>query len=373
MSSAAPAYHVLPSKWYAGAALDIPYQAGVQVQFRISADVSLAQTHDGPVMLNKHAILLAASMLPGTICCQLLAADTETQPKLQVIQTGNGYEFLEGKSSVLFYQTVPKSLDGKFERAGYVHPLYDLDANVISEDFPADHLHHRGVFWAWHQLTVDGNQVGDPWICRDFLSRVDNVTIAKRSSDAAAIEATAYWVSPDWKDSAGTMKPMVREETRIEVRRSGGNSRTIDFRIKLTALEAEIYIGGSDDIKGYGGFSPRLRLPEDIRFTAEYGEVEPQRTAVKASRWMDISGTFNKQENVVDGVTILCHPSLPGFPQKWILRKARSMQNPVFPGRVPIALPTKEPLELRYRLIVHRGVASHEQLKLWFDKYAAEE
>jgi len=328
-------------------------------------------------MPDKYALPLVTSLFAGTFCCQLLAADTETPPQLQVVHTGGGYEFLEGKSPVLFYQAAPKSLDGKFARAGYVHPLYDLDGNVLSEDFPADHLHHRGIFWAWHQLIVDGGQIGDPWVCRDFLSRVDNVTIAESNSDAAAIDAMAHWVSPNWKDSSGTMKPIVREETRIEVRRSQDGSRIIDFRIKLTALEADVRIGGSDDVKGYGGFSPRLRLPEDIRFTAEYGEVEPQKTAVKASRWMDISGTFNKQKgdqkDSIDGVTILCHPSLPGFPQKWILRKARSMQNPVFPGRAPVELPTKEPLELRYRLTVHRGAASQKQLNRWFDEYAAEE
>lgn len=327
--------------------------------------------------LPKNFALPIAIAVCGILFGRAIAqAEHVTSDGLRVTKTDEGYEILDGDRPVLFYQAKPKSLDGKFERANYVHPLYDLDGNIITEDFPQDHLHHRGIFWAWHQLYVGDTQIGDPWVCRDFLSRVDNVSIAKPSLEAAALEATAHWVSPDWMDSAGTMKPMVREETRIEVQRSRDGNRIIDFRIKLTALEPKVRIGGSDDVKGYGGFSPRLRLPKDIRFTAEYGEVEPQKTAVEASRWMDISGTFNKpksdQENVVDGVTIFCHPSLSGFPQKWILRKARSMQNPVFPGRMPIALPAEEPLELRYRLIVHRGAVSQEQLKRWFDKYAAE-
>jgi hypothetical protein len=321
--------------------------------------------------------LVLAAMIGVCVASPVTIAADDTPVQLHVVKSSDGYEFFDGKLPILFYQAAPKSLDGEFERAGYVHPLYDLDGNVISEDFPADHRHHRGIFWAWHQLYVGDTQIGDPWTCRNFLSRVDNVTIAKPSSDAAAIKATAHWVSLDWKDSSGVMKPIVREETQIEVRRSGGNHRAIDFCIRLTALEAEVSIGGSDDVKGYGGFSPRLRLPEDIRFTAEYGEVAPQKTAVKASRWMDMSGSFNEeaasQKSTISGVTVLCHPSLPEFPQKWILRKARSMQNPVFPGRTPIALSRKEPLELRYRLIVHRSAASQDQLKRWFDEYATEE
>lgn len=328
------------------------------------------------MMQNQHSLMLAVLLLAESFCCQLQAGDIEPQSELRVVANGNGYEFFEGESPVLFYQSAPKSLDGNFERAGYVHPLYDLDGNVISQDFPADHLHHRGVFWAWHQLSVGDTQIGDPWICRNFLSRVDSVTITGGNSGTAGIEAMVHWVSPDWKDSSGTMKPIVREQTQVQVRRSRDDSRVIDFRIRLTALEIEVRIGGSDDVKGYGGFSPRFRLPNDIRFTAEYGEVEPQKTAVKASRWMDVSGSFNGkdagQESTITGITIFCHPSLPGFPQEWIIRNARSMQNPVFPGRTPITLPTNEPLELRYRLVVRRGAASHAQLKLWFDEYAAD-
>lgn len=313
----------------------------------------------------------------GILLCQIAAsAEDSSSTRLQVTKHAEGFEFRDGDKQVLFYQAKPKSLDGKFERAGYVHPLHNLDGNVISEDFPADHVHHRGIFWAWHQLYVGDTQIGDPWICRNFLARVDEVAIVESSANTAAILATAHWVSPDWLDASGAQKPIVREESRIDVWPVQENSRAIDFRIKLTALEPEVRIGGSDDVKGYGGFSPRLRLPKDIRFTAEAGGVEPQKTAVNASPWIDISGTFDEangnRKGSISGVAILCHPSLPGFPQKWILRKARSMQNPVYPGRTPVKISTKEPLELRYRLIVHRGSASKEQISNWYEAYAAE-
>lgn len=304
-------------------------------------------------------------------------ADDDARSKMRVVAHDGGYEFLEGESRILFYQAKPLSQDGKFERAGYVHPLYDLDGNVLSEDFPGDHRHHRGIFWAWHQLYVGDIRIGDPWICRDFLSRVKDVEVHNAGADAVAIRATLHWVSPEWKDSSAELKPIVREETLIQISRTEATRRVIDFRIRLKALEPNVRIGGSDDVKGYGGFSPRLRLPEDIRFVAEYGEVQPEKTAVKASHWMDMAGSFGGTEKDptarISGVTILCHPSTPGSPPTWILRKARSMQNPVFPGREPVALPVDQPLELRYRMILHRGATSMEQLAAWFDEYAAEE
>ena len=55
------------------------------------------------------------------------------------------------------------------------------------------------------------------------------------------------------------------------------------------------------------------------------------------------------------GLTILCHKSSPGYPQRWILRRKGSAQNPVYPGRHPVPLSREKPLVLRYRLIIHRG------------------
>lgn len=39
-------------------------------------------------------------------------------------------------------------------RSTYVHPLYGLDGEVLTDDFPADHTHHRGLFWAWPHVRV---------------------------------------------------------------------------------------------------------------------------------------------------------------------------------------------------------------------------
>src|SRR5690554_4279744 len=75
-----------------------------------------------------------------------------------------GILLLENNEPRFFYQTATKSLDGKYPRANYIHPLYGLNGEVLTEDFPEDHLHHHGIFWAWHQLFAEGERVGDPWI-----------------------------------------------------------------------------------------------------------------------------------------------------------------------------------------------------------------
>src|SRR5262249_48094111 len=163
---------------------------------------------------------------------------------------------------------------GQFERANYVHPLYGLDGEILTEDFPADHLHHRGIFWAWHQVIVGGKKIGDPWMAKDFSWDVREAKAIRVDSASSALKLLVLWKSPLWTDGAGVPKPLVRESTSIRVHRAAEGRRKIDFEINLLALEKDLKIGGSEDDKGYGGFSPRIRLPEDIRMVGRKGAVE---------------------------------------------------------------------------------------------------
>ena len=96
-------------------------------------------------------------------------------PKL-VWSLATGTFFLKKAATVfVFYQRMPKSLDGKYARNNYIHPLYGLDGAVLTEDFPEDHLYHRGIFWSWHQVYINGQRMGDPWLLENFIQKVKNV------------------------------------------------------------------------------------------------------------------------------------------------------------------------------------------------------
>ena len=279
--------------------------------------------------------------------------------------------FFEGLDSVLCYQIKPISMNGQYERSNYIHPLYTLDGMVLTEDFPRDHPHHRGIFWAWHQLLVGNNRIGDGWATHDFNWDVTSVKQVDTSRGEKAIEMEVLWKSPNWIDVHGTEKALVQESTTIRVFAASPNYRLVDVDIGLLALEPNIRLGGSEDEKGYGGFSPRIRLPADVIFTSEKGKVRPDNLPVKAGAWMDISGALGSAGSKA-GLTILCHPSNPGFPQPWILRASGSMQNAVypFPGAQPVTLSTSDPTVLQYRLIIHDGTAGDVDIPALFDHYA---
>lgn len=304
--------------------------------------------------------------------CNSVAERSDSPPCGQIVtrESADGILFTEGEKKVLFYQRTPRSLDGKYTRADYVHPLYGLDGQVLTEDFPADHPHHRGIFWAWHQVYIGDKRVGDSWSLINILWDVYEAQILPDNCESRALRIQAFWKSPLWADAAGRQKPFIDETTTITVHAAEGDIRKIDFEIRLTALEEGVRIGGSQDAKEYGGFSARIKLPDGMEFVGPAGPVEPILTALPAAPWMNFSGDFDG-DGRPSGLAILSHKSNPGYPERWILRRKRAMQNPLWPGREPVALSRERPITLRYRLVIHRGNVHDLNLDQLQDEYNA--
>ena len=298
-------------------------------------------------------------------------ANSATPNPIRIFETSQGFAITEGEAKIMFYQRQHKSLDGKYSRANYIHPLYDLDGEILTEDFPTDHLHHRGIFWAWHQVWLGDKRLGDPWAANDFVWDVYDARILPVDSQSRALQVHVHWKSPLWTDANGKQKAFVKETTTIRVYRAQKDIRKVDFQISLLALDSGVRIGGSEDDKGYGGFTTRIRLPDGLSFTGSNGPVEPTTLSMDAGPWLDFSGHF-REDGKVSGLAILCHSSSPGYPQRWILRRKASAQNPVYPGRHPVLLSREKPLVLRYRLIIHRGNDKHVNLEKLQAEYNSE-
>jgi hypothetical protein len=281
-------------------------------------------------------------------------ADTGANHPIRIVEDDEGFLVTEAGRKVLFYQRTPRSLEGKYTRADYVHPLYGLDGQILTEDFPADHRHHRGIFWAWHQVYVGEKRLGDGWSLNNISWDVHNAKVFTVDAQSRALQVRVFWKSPLWTDARSEQKPFIEETTTITVHRAEGDIRKIDFEIRLLALEDGVRLAGARNKKEYGGFSARIKLPDGMEFVGPAGPVEPILTPLPAAPWMDFSGDFDGNGSL-SGLAILCHKSNPGYPERWILRRKRSMQNPVWPGREAFTLSRENPVTLRYRLTIHRG------------------
>lgn len=279
---------------------------------------------------------------------------------LEFREEKDGILLLENNKPRYFYQTETKSLDGKYPRANYIHPLFGNDDEKITEDFPEDHLHQRGIFWTWHQLYAEGKRIGDPWLCEGVAWEIEDVQTEILDSKAV-LSAEVLWMDSEENEA------VIKEDLEITFKRFNEEVFALTFKIKLTALKEGIAIGGSEDEKGYGGFSARLKLPENVVFESENSFVKPQNLPIKAGPWITLKGDF-EYTGTTTGITIMGEPEkLPHY-QGWILRSENSMQNMAFPGAEPLPFRKGENLHFKNQILVHEKL-SRKKITRYYKKF----
>ncbi len=269
----------------------------------------------------------------------------------------DGILITEGNKKIAFYQKEAAAMNLDKGRNNYFHPVYLPDGTLITEDAPADHIHHRGIFWAWHQVLIDGERVGDQWELREFIHDVKSVEFFRVEEGMATLKTIVNWNSPAFENGE---TPFVQERTRVNFYEQRKNYRIIQFEIELKALVEHVALGGSDDVKGYGGFSVRTKLPADVTFTSDEGVVLPQNEAVEAGNYINVSGSMARDSR--PGGVLIYSANEFETANDWILRSENSMQNAVWPGRKPVALSETEPTVLRYALVLYSGALKEKRV-----------
>jgi hypothetical protein len=271
-------------------------------------------------------------------------------PRVDAVFAADGVTITDGGKSVLFYRTTAADTREP-GRLNYVHPIYAPDGAVLTEDRPADHLHQRGAFWSWHQVIVDGKSVADGWFMKGLTFHVREKRFKSDSGNGGTLVVNADWIV----NSAPEVAYVARETTKVRVYALKDGARRIDFDTVITARSETLALGGSDDAKGYGGFSVRLIKPDRLNFGSGGEAVTPAVGPVEAGKAMGFAWTQGGG-TPGDGVPawtvgLACRAN--GAPiTRWILRKELSMQNCVFPGRAPFVLKKGETLRLQSTLII---------------------
>lgn len=134
-----------------------------------------------------------------------------------------GIELLENSQPVFFYQRKPKPSAGTFFN-NYLHPLYGVEGDTLTEEFPEDHLHHRGIFWAWHQLYIQDKRLGDGWMMENISLEVVQA-VATPDNEHATLTAQVLWKSSTIEE------PFLEEHTSIIVHKRQWDFRKIDLRL----------------------------------------------------------------------------------------------------------------------------------------------
>lgn len=279
---------------------------------------------------------------------------------------GSGLTVLDGSSPVLVYNygpvTPPEGLDpDRWARACYIHPLYGLDGEELTQDFPEDHYHHRGIFWAW-PWTRAGERRMDLWLHEDCEPRFEKWLKREAGDDRAEVAVQNVWV---FKDDS---EPVVRETVRFVVRPADDTGRAIDFHLTFENVSDEpVHFLGAEG-KGYGGFCVRPNATRrDFQITTVQGPRDEDALEI-ATPWADFSSRA-AEDGPYAGTAVFQHPSNPGYPHPgWILRHYGFL-GVSWPHLEDFTLEPGRSFDLRYRLYVHRGTAEEAKVGEVFKAY----
>ena len=268
-------------------------------------------------------------------------------------------------------QRRPDIRDPRNRRACYLHPVYGLSGEMLTDDFPDDHYHHHGIFWGWMHIRFDGMDCEyDNWTHPETL-QFHHMRWLERSVSAnrAVIAAENRWALAENPDDS-----LCRETIRLTVyptmvlsgepgSDSIGAVRVIDFEGTWTPTGRAMTLRGAEG-KSYGGVNIRF-APHRVPTITVLDGVTKEDLTVTRLEWADFTAGFMTSEaeptSVLSGVTLIAVPDHPDYPPTWLTRHY-GVLCVGWPGVEGRTFADGETFTLRYRFLIHRDPLSPEQL-----------
>jgi hypothetical protein len=291
-----------------------------------------------------------------------LAAPPREDVRFQAAEEGGLLVVRRDGRAAAAYQV----LDRTFERhplqarSGYFRELRSPAGRLLTEDAPADHLHHRGLFLTWNRVTWSPS---DP---ADGGPRTANFWELAASSGRRG-PGTVSDLAPEGGHAGFT----VRHPWRIGERRI--LDETLSCRIhapsaSVTALDLDwtlAAVGGAVELDEYGhhnqgkgpwygtlGFRGAAEFaPKDLSFAYPDGlDRSRQDNARAEGGWVRLAGSL---EGAPCGVVLAAHPANPPARLSHF-RSLRFLCVDVSDPK-PVRIVPATPLRLRFRILLHDG------------------
>lgn len=268
---------------------------------------------------------------------------------------------LEGDKTVLVYNygdIAFKQGRRNRTRSSYVHPIYGLDGEVLTDDYPADHYHHHGLFWCWPHVKV-GDREYDFWERDDIDINFKSWLAKEAGADGAKLGIENAWFVRD--------KQVMKEEAWLTIHPATADGRSIDITLTWTPTDEPITLSGAEG-KSYGGLSLRFAPRKKTVITVPTGRASEDLLITKLP-WADLSGQF-KGAPGPSGAAMFVKSDHPDFPPEWMTRDY-GLLAVGWPGVNPKTLPAGQSVTCRYRVWIHRGAPESPTIQQAYDAYSA--
>ena len=259
------------------------------------------------------------------------------------------------------------SMRTSFLRAGYLHPVFTPNGRIVTDDYPDDHPHQHGIFFAWTRTEFEGRHP-DFWNMGDGTGTVEleKIEDVHSGSEKATFKARLRHV-----DLSGPQrKTALNELWDVTVYRAvPGMSRYAMFDIVSTQECASASPLILPDYR-YGGIGIRghrnWRTKTNVSFLTSEGKDRIAGDDTPA-RWCAMGGRVDGQPV---GIAALGHPANFRAPQPLRIHPddpyfnfspSKRGQWEITPGKSYVS---------RYRFLVYDGDVSATELNRLWDDYA---
>ena len=261
---------------------------------------------------------------------------------------GNGRPLLQYN-----YEPVaqPEGVSDAFARGAYIHPVWNTAGQIVTDDFPRDHYHQRGVFFAWTK-TEFGDLHPDFWNLGQRSGRIVFEAFESRSAGADTAELVVRHRWEALRDEE--WEPVLRE--RWSLRAHAPEAAEPDHWILDLTSEQEcatetplvlpLYRYGGMAFRGHRDW---IANKDAVTVLTSEGKDREGADETNA-RWCMMGGPLDEGWA---GVTYMDHPSNVRFPNRLRMHPEVPYFVYTLPQAAAYTIAPGQPLVLRYRIVVH--------------------
>lgn len=296
--------------------------------------------------------------------------DVGTATGINLARDGSKLVFGAGGRRLMAYQAEPgefprADIKPQFRRGGYLHPITTPAGRLVTDDFPPNHIHHHGVWWAWTHTEFDGRKP-DFWNMGDSKGRVEFESIEKTWSGSLLAGFRARHRFVDLLASSPVTVLNETWEVTAYAPRVGARFWVFDLLSEQQCatdkpLKLPTYRYGGVGLRGnwaWNGEGKALFLTSD-------GETDRVKGNTARARWCDMGGMLDGERV---GIAVLGHPENFRAPQPMRLHPTEPFFNFAPQQAGDMAIRPGEKYVSRYRFVVHDGAPDRAELdRLWND------
>lgn len=278
----------------------------------------------------------------------------------------------ERPTSRLFsYQAEPGSfprenIKESFRRGGYIHPIFAPNGKIVTDDFPPNHIHHHGVWWAWTLTEFQGRKP-DFWNMGENKGRVEFAGVEKTWNGPVhgGFRARHQFVDLLAKPPVTALNE-TWTVTAYATPADDSGSWYFDIESRqqcatVDSIRLPEYRYGGIGLRGNWAWNGKT----NVSFVTSEGETDREKGNATRGRWCDMSGLVDGE---LVGITVLGHPANYRSPQPMRLHPTEPFFNFAPQQAGDMEIKPGEAYVSRYRFLVHNGAANSNLInRVWND------